>query len=111
MTLYVHGMDIISMLNEMINSEEYIQAFTGSADLITVIKDISKGNYFIPQNVYKITLDAESILDISEMLSSDSSDNLGNHTKNRLLNSIVAQIRTEFYINSGIVSIFRRLFS
>ena len=98
-TLYVHGMDIISMLNEMINSEEYIQAFTGSADLITVIKDISKGNYFIPQNVYKITLDAESILDISEMLPSDSSDNLRNHTKNRLLNSIVTQINSRGGVN------------
>ncbi len=43
-SLYSHGLDIIAMLNEIVNSKEYVQAFSGSQDIINEINDISEGN-------------------------------------------------------------------
>ena len=92
-SLYMHGMDVVAMLEEIINSEEYVQAFSGSTEIMNVIKEISSGEYTAPATVYKITLDMETVLETNDMINlENASEALIANLKNRVLASIVTQI-------------------
>ena len=92
-SLYEHGLDVVAMLEEIINSEEYVQAFSGSQEIMNVIQEISTGDYAAPPTVYKITLDMDNVLKTSDMLDMENaSEALIANLKNRVLASIVTTI-------------------
>lgn len=94
-SIYEHGMDIVSMLAELTNSNEYVQAFSGSEEILNVIKDIGAGDYTAPQTVYRITLDMDNVLKTNEMLDLDhASEALITNLKNRVLASIITGINS-----------------
>lgn len=94
-SIYDHGLDIVAMLEEITHSEEYIQAFSSSADIIATIKNIGEGDYTTPQTVYKITFDMDNVLKTSDMLDlENASDTLINNLKGRVINSIITGINS-----------------
>ena len=94
-TIYEHGLDVVAMLAEITHSEEYIQAFSSSEDIINIIKKIGEGNYTTPQTVYKITFDMDNVLKTSDMLDLEkASDTLITNLKGRVLNSIITGINS-----------------
>ena len=94
-SIYEHGLDIVSMLEEITNSEEYVQAFSGSEEILNVIKGISEGNYEVPQTVYKITFDMDNVLKTSDMLDlENASEALIVNLKNRVLGTIITGINS-----------------
>ena len=54
-TLYQHGLDVISLLDEMLRSELYLTTMTGSSEIQEKAAEIARGNYFSPTAVYEIT--------------------------------------------------------
>lgn len=94
-TIYEHGLDVVAMLEEIAHSDEYIQAFSGSKDIMNTIKSISKGTYTMPQTVYKITFDMDNVLKTSDILDlENASDTLITNLKGRVLNSIITGINS-----------------
>ena len=55
-TLLEHGLDVIATMDEMADSDEYINFYTASKEMAEIVKDIGKGDHSAPTAVYKITL-------------------------------------------------------
>ena len=55
-SLYEHGMDVIALMDEMLDSELYLTTMSGSADIQAKAAELAQGNYDAPQAVYQITV-------------------------------------------------------
>lgn len=60
-TLYDHGLELVSIIEEMAESEEYIAVYTGSPRISDVISDFGDGDYSSPSKVYRLEPAAEII--------------------------------------------------
>ena len=67
-TLLEHGLDVIATMDEMADSDEYINFYTASKEMAEIVKDIGKGDHSAPTAVYKITI-AKEAMDAWDMLS------------------------------------------
>lgn len=56
-----HGLDVIATMDEMADSDEYINFYTASKDMAEIVKKIRKGDHSAPVAVYKITIAKEAI--------------------------------------------------
>ena len=56
-SLLNHGLDVISIIDEMANSEAYINFHTGDTEMTELVKSIGKGDHSTPVAVYQITVD------------------------------------------------------
>ena len=56
-----HGLDVIATMEEMADSDEYINFYTASKDMAEIVKKIRKGDHSAPVAVYKITIAKEAI--------------------------------------------------
>ena len=70
-TLLEHGLDVIATMDEMADSDEYINFYTASKEMAEIVKDIGKGDHSTPTAVYKITIAKEAMdaMDAWDMLS------------------------------------------
>ena len=66
-TLLEHGLDVIATMDEMADSDEYINFYTASKEMAEIVKDIGKGDHSAPTAVYKITI-AKEAMDAWDML-------------------------------------------
>lgn len=93
--IYDQGLEIVTLLEELVHSDEYIYAFSSSEDILNIIKEIRNGDYSNPQTVYRITLDLDNVLKANEMLNMEqSSEALISNMKSRVLNSIITGINS-----------------
>ena len=60
-TLLEHGLDVIATMDEMADSDEYINFYTASKEMAEIVKDIGKGDHSAPTAVYKITIAKEAM--------------------------------------------------
>ena len=60
-TLLEHGLDVVATMDEMADSDEYINFYTASKDMAEIVKKIRKGGHSAPVAVYKITIAKEAI--------------------------------------------------
>lgn len=61
-SLYAQGMDVIRLMQEMSQSEEYAGFISGSPELQDKILEMGQGDYIAPKMVYQIWPDGDSIL-------------------------------------------------
>ena len=47
-SLYEQGLEVVSLMEEMANSESYIQLFTGNTEINEIIQNIAEGDYSQP---------------------------------------------------------------
>lgn len=55
-SLHDQGLEIIELMTEMVNNESYVQNFTASEEILTIVEEISNGNYDVPREVYEVNL-------------------------------------------------------
>lgn len=66
-SLYEHGLDIVSMLNEIVESDEYVSVYSASEDILSIINSIEEGDHTAPNAVYQLMIPEESLLALSEV--------------------------------------------
>ena len=64
---YDHGLELVTMLDEMSESEEYIQIYTGASSINEIVAGIGELDYSAPSNVYKITVSEENLSAMAEL--------------------------------------------
>lgn len=47
-SLYAQGLEVVQLMAEMTQTEEYVDLHTGNSEIKTIIKNISSANYTIP---------------------------------------------------------------
>ena len=51
MKLYEHGLDVVALMNEMINNDDYLYLFTQSKDIYNIISNMRAGDYSSPKAI------------------------------------------------------------
>ena len=60
-SLEVRGMQIVSMLEEIAESEEYLSIYSTDPELLNIIDTFAEGDHSDPKTIYRLTLSEESV--------------------------------------------------
>ena len=66
-SLYEQGLDMVSKMAEMTQSEEYISLYTDSPQVAEVVQEIGEGDFSEPEAVYSIAIPEESLAALLEL--------------------------------------------
>lgn len=101
-SLYAQGLEIVKLMSEMTQSEEYVDIFIESSDIKSVVQNISTGDYTTPKAVYAISITDENIAAMAEL------NNLGNASKGLksfLTQRVLGSLMTQINGMSGVVNL------
>lgn len=75
-SLEVRGMQIVSMLEEIAESEDYLSIYSSDSDIMSIINTFAEGDHSDPTAVYRLTLPEESVKSLcgTDMLTSLSAE-------------------------------------
>ena len=65
-----HGMDVVKLIEEAINSEEYVMIYSASEQIARVIDGVAEGDFSEPEAVYSITID-EDLMDAANLIAGE----------------------------------------
>lgn len=60
-SLEVRGMQIVSMLEEIAESEEYLSIYSADPELLDIIDTFAEGDHSDPKTIYRLTLSEETV--------------------------------------------------
>lgn len=87
-SLYEQGMDMVSKMAEMTQSEEYLKLYTDSEQVVEVVKEIAEGDFTEPEAVYSMNIPEESLATLLELGDVEElSAELKNIAKDKLMGS------------------------
>lgn len=99
-SLYQHGLDVVALMDEMVNCDAYVQAQTGSAEILEITRSLAEGDYSSPKAVYRVTIPDETIDALGQIdLLSDTSENLRTFFRQKTLSVIPIQITATEGVN------------
>ena len=87
-SLYAQGLEIVSLMSEMTQIEEYVELYSGSNEIKTIIQNIGIGDFSSPKAVYAISI-AED--DLAAMVGSNP-DNVSEELKNYIMQKSLASL-------------------
>ena len=92
-SLYAQGMDVIQLMQEMSQSEEYAGFISGSPELQAKILEMGQGDYTAPKMVYQIRPDGDSILSAAGIGSQEElSEELRTFLNKRVVGAVPSQL-------------------
>ena len=59
-SLYERGLEVVALMDEMADSQSYVQMFTGNTRISEVIQSNTNGDYSKPQAVYEVVLQKDN---------------------------------------------------
>lgn len=91
-SLYEQGLEVISLITEMANSQQYLSLYSDNTNVLDLISAAGKGDFSRPTALYKITSsdNSESVLDLIQ--ADELSETLKKNVKSRMLSAIATQI-------------------
>lgn len=98
-SLYAQGLQIVQLMAEMTETEEYIELYTGSNEIKRVIQNISRGDYVTPKAVYAISVTNENLAAMVEL---DNLNNPSEELKNFLMQRVFVSLMTQLNGMSGV---------
>lgn len=95
-SLYEQGLSVVSLMVEMTRSEEYVQLYTGSSEILEIVQGIGTGDYGTPKSVYALTVSNENLLEMllgmAELNNVNLSEELKSSLESRVLGSLITRI-------------------
>ena len=92
-SLHEHGLDVIDVMVEMTRNNEYVDIYTGSTEIKTVVQKIAKGNFDKPKAVYKVSMQESDLLTMAQISDvSGISKELTNTITQRVFATLVTQL-------------------
>lgn len=61
LSLEIRGMQIVSMLEEIAENDDYLSIYSADKDILSIINSIAEGDHSDPAAVYRLTLSEESV--------------------------------------------------
>ena len=58
--LYEQGLEVVTLMDEMADSQSYVQIFTGNTQISELIQSNTNGDYSKPQAVYEVVLQKDN---------------------------------------------------
>lgn len=93
-SLYERGLEVVDLMDEMADSQSYVQMFTGNAKISDVIQNNTNGDYSKPQTVYEVVLRKDNYQGLigNEDIQTTMSDELERIMKKKVNASLITQI-------------------
>lgn len=92
-SLYEHGLDVVSLMVEAARSESYLQVYTGSDELLEIVKTIGEGEFTVPKVVYAVKLPVKMLWELTDYIKmGDLSEELTNALNGKMLGALVTRI-------------------
>ncbi|MDE6568652.1 MAG: hypothetical protein K2K70_13105 [Lachnospiraceae bacterium] len=92
-SLYTQGLEVIQLMFEMTQSEEYIDLCGGTNEIKAIVQNISTGDYTTPKAVYAISISDENLATMAELNNLDNpSKELKAFLLKRILGSLITRI-------------------
>lgn len=98
-SLYEQGLEIVSLMSEMTQAEEYIDLFVGSSNLKSVILNINAGGSAAPKAVYAISIADENLAALAELFGIG---NVSESLEAYLMDRVFAALMTQINSRSGV---------
>ena len=103
-----HGMEVVELIEEAINSKEYVMIYSASEQIARVIDGVAEGDFSEPEAVYSITIDEDDLLEMADVDLDDVSESLQKVMKSKmagaLSNMINARAGADSLAASSIIS-------
>lgn len=92
-SLYAQGLEVVKLMSEMAQTEEYAGIYTESNEIRTVIQNISSGDFSSPKAVYAISIADDDLAAMAELGNLDNaSEELKNYIMQRTFPVLITQI-------------------
>ena len=98
-SLYAQGLEIVQIMSEMTQTEEYVAIHTGDSEIKTIIQDISTDDYSSPKAVYAISISDGNLSAMAEL---NSLGNVSEELKTFLMNRAIGSLMTQINGMSGV---------
>ena len=98
-SLYEQGMEVVALMAEMTRTEEYVQAHTGSPEIMEIVQGIAEGDFSTPKAVYSITAKDEVLFGLLEI---DEPEGVSEELKKALLNRTLGSLMTQINGMAGV---------
>ena len=93
-SLYEQGLEVVTLMDEMADSQSYVQMFTGNTQISELIQSNANGDYSKPQAVYEVVLRKDSYQGLlgSEATQATMSDELKGIVSRKVNASVITQL-------------------
>lgn len=92
-SLYAQGLEVVQLMSEMTQTEEYVDIHTGNSEIKTIIQNISTGDYSSPKAVHAIFITDDNLASMAELNHlDDTSEELKTFLMQKVLSSLMTQI-------------------
>lgn len=98
-SLYAQGLEIVRLMSELTQSAEYVDFYTGSNEIRSVIQKISAGSYTTPKAVYAISITDETLAAMAEL---NHLDNASKDLRSLLTQKALGALMTQINSMSGV---------
>lgn len=98
-SLYAQGLEVVGLMAEMTQTDEYVDLHTGDSEIKTIIHEISTGDYSEPKAVYSISMTEENLAAIAEL---DNLEETSEKLKDFLLQRVLGSLMTQLNGMSGV---------
>lgn len=94
-SLYTQGLEVIQLMSEMTQSEEYINLYTENDGIKGIVQNIRSGDYTTPKAVYAVSITDENLAKIAELSNLGGvSEGLKSFLTQRIFSSLMVQINS-----------------
>lgn len=101
-SLYAQGLEVIQLMLEMAQTEEYIDMLAGSTEIKSVVQDINTGDYSKPKAVYAISVTDDELAFLAEF---DSLDDISDDLKTLLMQKLHGSLMMRINGMSGALNL------
>lgn len=106
-SLYEQGLDVVALMTEMVQSEDYVSMMTSSAEMQELALEVGDGDYTTPAKVYKIAIPEDylnslltGVLEEEQDILSGMSDSLYDYLNQKMTMSMANQISAQSGVNA-----------
>ena len=93
-SLYEQGLEVVALMDEMADSQSYVQIFTGNTQISELIQSNTNGDYSNPQAVYEVVLQKDNYQGLlgNEEIQETMSDELKGIIRKKVNASVITQL-------------------
>lgn len=98
-SLYEQGLEVVALLDEMTDSQSYVQMFTGNTQISEVIQSNTNGDYSEPLVVYEVVLHNDNFQGL--LGNDETQENMSDELKEIISKKINASVITQLNAYGG----------
>lgn len=87
-----HGMEVVELIEEAINSKEYVMIYSASEQITRVIEEVAEGDFSELEAVYSIRIDEDDLLEMADVDLDDMPESLQKVMKSKMAGSVANMI-------------------